>query len=56
MPPDVQSVLASRDLHTESVALAKRLIESEEPSARWIGRDALKELTGPVVTRKLAAR
>ncbi|HVR41501.1 MAG TPA: DNA alkylation repair protein [Thermoanaerobaculia bacterium] len=32
-------------LHKASVALAQRLAASSEPAARWIGRDALKDLT-----------
>jgi len=43
-------------LNEEAVALARRLAASEEPAARWIGKDAVRELTGPVVMRQLAAR
>lgn len=32
-------------LKAAAVKLSRRLIESEEPSARWIGKDALRELT-----------
>jgi 3-methyladenine DNA glycosylase AlkD len=32
-------------LKAASVKLSRRLVDSEEPSARWIGRDALRELT-----------
>ena len=45
----------NRELNAAAVALAKRLCESPEPAARWIGRDAFKELTGPVVIRRLEA-
>ena len=41
-------------LNASSVALSRRLIESEHASARWIGRDAFKELTSPAVVRRLA--
>jgi 3-methyladenine DNA glycosylase AlkD len=41
-------------LNAAAVKLARRLAESTEPSARWVGRDALRELTGPVVRRILA--
>lgn len=44
----------NRTLHAPSVALAERLAKSKEPAARWIGKDALKELNGPVVMRRLA--
>lgn len=40
-------------VHTAAVALARRLVEAEQPSARWIGKDALKDLTKPAVVRKL---
>jgi 3-methyladenine DNA glycosylase AlkD len=43
-------------LNAAAVDAARRLAESDRPSARWIGKDALRELTGPVVRRQLAAR
>ena len=43
----------SNDLNRSAVALSKRLCASEEPAARWVGRDALKELTSPAVLRRL---
>ena len=43
----------SKDLNDAAVTLSKELCASESSSARWIGRDALKELTGPVVMRTL---
>jgi 3-methyladenine DNA glycosylase AlkD len=45
----------NRALNEASVELARRLVESPEPAARWIGKDAFRELTGPVVRRRLAA-
>lgn len=44
----------NRALNAASVALARRLIESEHAPARWIGRDALRELTSPAVMRGLS--
>jgi len=39
-------------LHVAAIATAKRLAESKEPAARWVGRDALRELeSGKVRTR-----
>ena len=35
----------SAKLHAASVALARRLAASSEPAARWVGRDALRDLT-----------
>ena len=43
----------NRALNTAAVTLSRRLVESEEPAARWIGRDALKELTSAAVVKKL---
>jgi 3-methyladenine DNA glycosylase AlkD len=43
-------------LHKAAVALARRLSSSEDPSARWIGKDSLRGLTRPAVTRRLQAR
>lgn len=40
-------------LNAASVKVARRLVESAEAPARWVGRDALKELTSPAVIRKL---
>ena len=42
------------EIHAASVALARRLAESDSPSARWIGRGALKELTSAAVRKKVA--
>ena len=44
----------NRALHAEAIALAERLKASDARSARWIGSDAYRELTGPVVRRKLS--
>ena len=43
-------------LNAAAVTVAHRLSESPNPSARWVGKDALRELTSPSVTRRLAAR
>ena len=43
----------NKELNRSAVALSKRLCESEEPAARWVGRDALKELTSAAVIRRL---
>jgi 3-methyladenine DNA glycosylase AlkD len=41
-------------LHQEALALARRLAGSPDAGARWVGKDAVRELTGPVVARALA--
>jgi 3-methyladenine DNA glycosylase AlkD len=43
-------------LNAAAVATSRRLVESPDTAARWIGREALRELTGPVVRRQLARR
>lgn len=43
-------------LHAAAVAVAQRLADSTDAAARWVGKDALRELSSPSVTRRLAAR
>ena len=43
-------------LNDAAVTLARRLANSPQPAARWVGKDALRELTSPAVTRRLAGR
>jgi 3-methyladenine DNA glycosylase AlkD len=43
-------------LHGAAVKLAKRLSTSPEPAARWVGKDALRDLTRPAVLRQVARR
>ncbi len=43
-------------LHDAAVEVSRRLAASPEPAARWIGKGALKELTGALVKRQLAAQ
>lgn len=46
----------SVDLNEASVKLAQKLVGSENPAARWIGKDAFKELTSKTVTSRLKQR
>jgi 3-methyladenine DNA glycosylase AlkD len=46
----------NRALNEAAVEVARRLAESPEASARWVGKDGWKELTSPAVQRKLAQR
>jgi len=39
-------------LNAAAVAVARRLAAATEPSARWIGKDALRELTSAPIGRK----
>lgn len=43
-------------LNAAAVAVARRLAASPEPAARWVGKDALRDITKPAVVRQLAAR
>ncbi len=43
-------------LHTAAVEVARRLSGAAAPSARWIGKDAYRELTNPKVIRQIANR
>jgi 3-methyladenine DNA glycosylase AlkD len=44
----------NRELHAAAVEVARRLAASPDAAARWVGKDALRELTGPAVARRLA--
>ncbi|MDB4889455.1 MAG: alkylation repair enzyme [Gemmatimonadetes bacterium] len=41
-------------LNTAAVATARRLADSAETTPRWVGKDALRELTSAGVTRRLS--
>jgi len=40
-------------LNAAAVRVARRLAGSNDATARWVGRDALRELTSPALTRRL---
>lgn len=44
----------NRTLHAKALSSAKRLSSSTNASARWIGKGAVRELTGSIVMRKIA--
>jgi 3-methyladenine DNA glycosylase AlkD len=44
------------ELHAKSVALATKLAASKESSARWIGKDALRDLNKPAVLKRLKSK
>ncbi|HEY6080060.1 MAG TPA: hypothetical protein VIW29_14700, partial [Polyangiaceae bacterium] len=46
----------SSELNREAVALAQRLADSNVPAERWVGKDALRELTSEAVKKKLKAK
>jgi 3-methyladenine DNA glycosylase AlkD len=41
-------------LNKAAITVAKRLAESREPAARWVGKDALREITSPAVQKRLS--
>jgi len=43
-------------LNAAAVAVAQRLAASPDAAPRWIGKDALRELTSASVARRLAGR
>jgi len=43
-------------LNSAAVAVARRLATSPEAAPRWVGKDALRELTSVAVVRRLAAK
>jgi 3-methyladenine DNA glycosylase AlkD len=46
----------SPGVHAAALASARRLAESEEPSCRWVGKDALRELASPKVRGRVTRR
>ena len=46
----------NRLLHGKAVAVSRRLAESTNAAARWVGRDALRELTSAAVVQRIQAR
>ena len=43
----------NRALNAAAVAVARRLADSKDATAKWVGRDALRELTSPAMTKRL---
>ena len=46
----------SPGVHAAALESSRRLAESEEPSCRWVGKDALRELASPKVRGRVARR
>ena len=45
----------NRALNAAAVDVARRLAASDDATARWVGKDALRELTSPGVAKRLQA-
>lgn len=46
----------SQALHRPALALARKLADSDDKAARWIGKDAVRELTDPAQIARIAQR
>ena len=46
----------STALNAASIQLAKKLAASEDPAKRWVGKDALRDITRPMVQKRAARR
>ena len=46
----------NRALHADAVKMATKLAASSDPSSRWVGKDALRQLATPAVQKRLARR
>lgn len=46
----------NRVLNDAAVAVARRLAGSENATAKWVGKDALRELTSPGVKKRVASK
>jgi 3-methyladenine DNA glycosylase AlkD len=46
----------SVELNVAAIAVARRLAESDQSPARWVGKDALRDITKPALLARLKAR
>jgi 3-methyladenine DNA glycosylase AlkD len=46
----------SKSLHKPALALARKLAASDDRTARWIGKDAVRELTDPAQVARIESR
>ena len=46
----------SPDLHAATMALSERLVESQDATARWVGRDVIRDISRPLVVKRAAKR
>jgi 3-methyladenine DNA glycosylase AlkD len=44
----------NKKLHVAAIAVAQKLSRSSNASAKWVGTDAMRELTSPAVVRRLS--
>lgn len=48
--------MRSPALHKKSLALARCLAASTDPAARWVGHDAIRDLSRPMIVKRAAVR
>lgn len=48
--------MRNRALNSAATKVARRLAEAVDQTPRWIGKDALRDLTKPALLKKLASR
>lgn len=46
----------NRKLHAAAVTLSRTLAASEDATARWIGKDALRQLASPATAKRIAGK
>jgi 3-methyladenine DNA glycosylase AlkD len=46
----------SPDLHAAALTVARRLAASPEAAARWVGKDAVRDLTRPLVLKRVTKK
>ena len=45
----------NRALNAAAVVVARRLADSKDATAKWVGKDALRELASPAMAKRLNA-
>ena len=48
--------MRSPNLHAKSLALARKLASSDSAAARWVGKDTIRDITRPLVLKRVAKR
>lgn len=43
-------------LHATAIEMASRLAQSEDPTERWVGKDVMRDLSRPLVAKRVAKR
>lgn len=46
----------NKAMHSASLALAEKLAASDDKTKRWIGKDVLKDITRPMILKKISSR